>query len=100
MGRVKKDNLKGVDIFAEEILVNKGESKLPASQRAAVLIRAQQMRELEKILDREAVATYQKLMNKCPFWTRLALALDLVLGKMGQMKINKPQPKTAEVVPS
>lgn len=97
------DKLKGVDIFKEEILVQQGKSQLSAALRSAVLIRAQQLRALEKMLDRDAVINFQRLMNKCPWWVRLGLAKDLIFGKLGQMKVNttinngKPEQVNVEV---
>lgn len=82
------DKLKGVDIFKEEILVQQGKSQLPAAQRARVLVRAEQLRALEKMLDRDAVINFQRLMNKCPWHVRLGLAKDLIFGKLGRMKVN------------
>lgn len=87
MAQPKRDPLKGIDIFAEEILVNQGNSKLSAALRAQVLTRAHQMRTLEQLLDRKAVEAHRLLLNRCPLKDRAKLAWDLLRGRLGEMKI-------------
>ena len=82
------EKLKGIDILNEERKVLEGISQLPAGLRAAVLVKADHMRQLEVLLDRQAVATFQQTINNAGWQLRAQIALDILFRKLGKVKIN------------